>query len=184
MEVVFTPDECNYITSLWDSKSQVGLKDTRQKYRDDGTSFTLKISGKSSLNSVRITDKKELDFIKSKLKNIGVNDIHFGSVSIIRYDKGDSLAPHIDGSHPIDSDNSNISGQEFYKTLVLQLTDENEYEGGDFCLLGVPQSRKQGTYSLFLRTVEHEVREVKSGTRYSLVAYLTKKDLGEKQTLL
>jgi PKHD-type hydroxylase len=62
-------------------------------------------------------------------------------------------------------------------SLVLQLTDPSEYEGGDLLLhLGnEPDTapRAQGSVTIFPSYVLHEVTPVTSGTRHSLVAWVT-----------
>ena len=66
-------------------------------------------------------------------------------------------------------------------SIVLQLTDENEYEGGDFQLLDAGEkkpenlSRKQGIVLAFPSYTLHRVTPVTKGTRHSLVAWITGK---------
>lgn len=179
MDILFTEKECDYIQSYWSDAVATDFSLRREKTRDDGSKFTVKLRSGNSGQSVRVFDSEFIDFVSQKLKKIGVQKVSFESLTIIRYDKGDRLAPHIDGSHPINPDGNTIQGQELYKTLIIQISNPNDYVGGDFCLKGVPQDRTQGSYCLFQRTIEHEVREVLDGTRYSLVVYLTKEDLGE-----
>jgi predicted 2-oxoglutarate/Fe(II)-dependent dioxygenase YbiX len=184
MDILFTKDECDYIKSYWSDAVVTDFSLRREKTRDDGSKFTVKLRTGNSGQSVRVFDKKFINFVQERLRKIGIQKITFESLTIIRYDEGDRLAPHIDGSHPINPDGNTIEGQELYKTLIIQISKPDEYKGGDFCLLGNPQDRTQGSYCLFQRTVEHEVREVLNGTRYSLVVYLTKEDLGEGKSIL
>lgn len=62
-------------------------------------------------------------------------------------------------------------------SLVLQLTDPAEYEGGQLLLhLGDDPDiapSKQGSVTIFPSYVLHEVTPVTSGTRHSLVAWVT-----------
>lgn len=64
-------------------------------------------------------------------------------------------------------------------SIVLQLTDENDYEGGDFQLFesDKPQtlSRKQGSLLAFPSYTVHRVTEVTKGTRNSLVGWINGK---------
>ena len=60
-----------------------------------------------------------------------------------------------------------------YKTLVIQLSDENDYDGGTLYVNDVPQTRTQGDYSLFLSKEIHEVKLITKGTRYSLTYFLS-----------
>lgn len=62
-------------------------------------------------------------------------------------------------------------------SLVIQLSDPNHYEGGDLQLMvsGDPTnlSRERGTISIFPSFVLHRVTPVTSGTRYSLVCWVS-----------
>lgn len=62
-------------------------------------------------------------------------------------------------------------------TIVIQLTDENEYEGGElqFFLGGEPTKapRKQGTVIIFPSYILHSVTPTTKGTRHSLVGWIT-----------
>jgi len=62
-------------------------------------------------------------------------------------------------------------------SVVLQLSDENDYEGGELCLFSGNQkiraSKKQGTLIFFPSYVTHKVEKVKSGERFSLVSWIS-----------
>jgi PKHD-type hydroxylase len=61
-------------------------------------------------------------------------------------------------------------------SMVLQLSDEQSYEGGEFEILDsdIPEQlpRKQGTVLLFPSYTMHRVTEVTKGTRHSLVGWI------------
>ena len=61
-------------------------------------------------------------------------------------------------------------------SVIIQLSDESEYEGGDFEIdkqYEQPQDMKQkGTVLVFPSFLQHRVTEVISGTRKSLVAWI------------
>ena len=62
-------------------------------------------------------------------------------------------------------------------SFTLQLSDPDEYEGGDLCLhyMNEPTkvNRKRGLVAVFPSWTLHEVEPVTKGTRYSLVAWIT-----------
>ena len=64
-------------------------------------------------------------------------------------------------------------------SLTVQLSDPKKYEGGDLCLYDSDKpslgSKKQGGVVVFPSFVQHEVRPVTKGQRYSLVAWITGK---------
>lgn len=62
-------------------------------------------------------------------------------------------------------------------SIILQLTDPSEYEGGNLILENVEQAppadmiRKQGSLIAFPSFIYHKLEPVTSGTRHSLVAW-------------
>jgi len=64
-------------------------------------------------------------------------------------------------------------------SLSIQLTDPNEYEGGELFLYenekGIEMKKEQGTLILFPSYILHEVKPVTKGERNSLVAWITGK---------
>lgn len=64
-------------------------------------------------------------------------------------------------------------------SFTLQLSDPDDYEGGDLCLYSEEKpkvaGRKQGFVTVFPSYVLHEVTPVTKGTRYSLVSWITGK---------
>jgi len=73
-----------------------------------------------------------------------------------------------------------------YKTMTrklsvsVQLSDPKDYKGGDLVIYegehGFEAKRSQGSITVFPSFVEHEVKPVTKGTRYSLVGWITGKD--------
>ena len=64
-------------------------------------------------------------------------------------------------------------------SVSVQLSDPEEYEGGDLCLYGnekaTPMDKKQGTLIVFPSYTLHEVMPVTRGERNSLVTWVTGK---------
>ena len=62
-------------------------------------------------------------------------------------------------------------------SIVLQLSDESDYEGGDFIIRNSSKDqflqRKQGTILAFPSYTVHKVSPVTKGTRHSLVGWIT-----------
>ena len=63
-------------------------------------------------------------------------------------------------------------------SVTIQLSDSNDYEGGDFVFDQEYQSpdpkalRKKGTILVFPSPIRHAVKPVTKGTRKSLVAWV------------
>ena len=54
-------------------------------------------------------------------------------------------------------------------TMIVQLSDENDYAGGIFTILGKPMPKKKGTLISFPSFYTHAVSLITSGTRWSLI---------------
>jgi PKHD-type hydroxylase len=82
---------------------------------------------------------------------------------VIRYRPGARFKKHIDIGH---------GGAVKRKiSLILQLSDSSDYEGGDLVIADLPASRARGSGVIFPSWVPHEVQAVTSGLRYSLVTW-------------
>lgn len=94
--------------------------------------------------------------------------IHQGMIQYTRYTAGDHFDWHED--HP-SQDEPTIRKLAF----SIQLSDEDEYEGGDLQFWYHKESffapRKKGTIIFFDARLIHRVRKVKSGTRRALVGW-------------
>lgn len=85
-------------------------------------------------------------------------------IQIIRYEPGSFFTDHVDIGYA-DSANRKIS-------LVVQLSNSEDYEGGDLVFasdLEVPRQRGYGC--VFPSWVLHRVEKITRGTRYSLAAW-------------
>jgi len=172
--MLLSKKDCEYILSFWDeSKSNGSTKYLKQKVNNDTTiTFRTKVSG----NYIDFIDNTELvSFLLSKLKIIDVKSIS-SSIKLARYQEGDYFEPHHDFNY--------YDTGALYKTLVIQLSDENSYEGGDLYVKDIPQTRKQGDYSLFLSSDIHEVKLLKKGTRFSLTLFLLESDFINTKTII
>ena len=176
-EVLFTSEECEWLKSFYSEEEAIDGSKPIDMITKDGEVIPITFrQGKKGVKGFfhNTNNPTLIKFLKERLYFLGVRKIN--GVKFIKYQKGDVLAPHVDfGRYGVESN---------YKTLVVQLSNENDYSGGDFCLWGVPQSRLQGTYNFFLRTVEHEVTEVTSGVRYSMSLFFTEDDLHIKKSII
>jgi len=165
--------ECKHILSFWnEDKSIASTKYLEGKIDEVNTiKFRTKVSGRYLDSNNPILR----NFLLSKLSSIGIVSLP-EYVKIARYCEGDYFEPHHD---------FNFYGEgSVFKTLVIQLTDENEYEGGTLYVLDKPQSRTQGDYSLFLSKEIHEVKLITSGIRYSLTYHLSEDNFVYQKTAI
>jgi PKHD-type hydroxylase len=87
-------------------------------------------------------------------------------IQFARYGVGDAFGWHLDAG----------GGQTSTRKLSMsvQLSDDDEYTGGDLELCACPQlepRRRRGTIIVFPSFLAHQVTPVTRGTRHSLVAW-------------
>ena len=102
---------------------------------------------------------------------------HFDALMIVRYEGKDKghYVKHLDASYDVNEKSAMRK-----LSFVMQLTDSNEYEGGDLILypgayherskIVIP--RKKGTIVIFPSRIAHEVTPVTNGVRHSLVTWI------------
>jgi hypothetical protein len=56
-------------------------------------------------------------------------------------------------------------------TMSVQLSDAEEFEGGDLTVLGQTMSKSKGSVSAFPSLLSHEVKTVIKGERWSLISW-------------
>lgn len=100
-----------------------------------------------------------------------------------KYSVGDSFPPHRDDNI---SNYGSVDKKRAlrYKTLVLQLSNEDSYTGGELIVNEIKVNSSQGNLVCFSSGLLHEVLPVTSGTRYSLALWLLKEDFNIKHSLL
>ncbi len=166
--VIFTPSECEYIKSFYN---------TEEEHTSDEIQEYGKVSIKFNNSSTKYTTTKNpklIEFLESKLKPHGVKSIPV--VKFMRYVAGDNLARHTDFSkYGVDI---------IYKTYLIQLSNSDDYVGGNLIVGDTAQSRDQGFLSIINPTTPHEVTTVISGERLSLVLFLYEDNLNLQKTII
>lgn len=194
--VLFSKEDCEYIKSFWDDFNSIDgvvyrtingnyLKDittvingvtTVQLQTENGRIITIKPKN-AKLKFLDLFNKELINFILSRLSKIGIKSILNNQVKITKYIEGDFFAPH--------RDFKNIDGFGCaYKTLVIQLSESSDYTGGTLYIKNIPQSKEQGSYSLFLSSDIHEIKRIDSGIRFSLTIFLYESDFSSAKSKL
>lgn len=175
------------------------------------TKFKQAVIGGKSLKQ---TSKKELNFLKENIRNSDINwqnelwiyreikpFIEYAnqkagwnfqhdwieSLQFTKYEKGQYYNIHADTfSEPFKDKRPNFKGKIRKLSITCQLTDPNDYEGGELVFV-IPQiidnkiklqeiTCKQflpkGTVIVFPSFVWHKINPVKKGVRYSLVSWI------------
>lgn len=174
-KILFSNEDCNYIKNLFkdtDFKRSLVTVHNDDIYSDFRTSEEVLID--FSL------DKKNI--ILSKLKDIGIYETP-SYFSVLRYDVGQEFKKHRDNAGQQNKTNSNR-----FKTVVIQLSNENDYDGGELVVYynrkEVIISKEIGNTIVFDSSLEHKVERVKKGRRYSIVFWTEKPKSGVNNTLI
>ena len=116
-------------------------------------------------------DYQGFEFLSEKFNKIGI--INKPKFNINKYKKGFFFLPHYDSSK------KNNYRTERLKTLIINLSNTNEYTGGDLIVGKKEIKIKQGTALIFNSNVIHEVKTVTEGLRYSLVSWLGRENISD-----
>jgi hypothetical protein len=194
--VLFSKEDCEYIKSFWDDFNSIDgalYRTTDGNYRkhithvidgatggqlqtEEGRIISIKPRN-AKLKFLDLFNKELINFILSRLSKIGIKSILNNQVKITKYIEGDFFAPHRDFK-------STDKFGSTYKTLVIRLSDSSDYTGGDLYVKNIPQSKEQGSYSLFLSSDIHEIKRIDSGTRFSLTIFLYESDFSSVKSKL
>lgn len=194
--ILFSKEECEYIKSFWDDSNSIDgvvYRTTARNYHkgiahliDDATGGQVQMEEgrpisikpkNAKLKFLDLFNKELINFILSRLSKIGIKSILNNQVKITKYIEGDFFAPHRDFK------NRDKNGYT-YKTLVIQLSELSDYTGGDLYVKNIPQSKEQGSHSLFLSSDIHEIKRIDSGIRFSLTIFLYESDFSSAKSKL
>ena len=169
---LFTQDECEYFKSLSNDKlfERSGII---------GGNNTIVVSEYRTSTQVVIQINSDLsDIILEKVKDFGIKTLPEYFI-ILKYDKTQEYKRHNDSA--LDYPNR-------YKTLIIQLSNETDYEGGELCIFHndeiITSSKEVGNVIMFDSSIDHLANKIKTGTRYSLVFWLSIDNFGLTKTLI
>ena len=167
---LFMPHEIENILGLWNNEKTIkATVSGDEKYRDE--------LRKSSV--MFIDNTPAFDWIYQKLASIAMksnNDFYWfdllgfhQELQLTRYSEGDFFDWHLDFGK------GEISARKL--SITVQLSDENEYEGGDLQFMinekVVNAPRKKGTIVVFPSFIIHRVTPITKGTRQSIVGWVS-----------
>lgn len=167
---LFLPHEIDRIIDFWeDDKTIKATLSGDKKYND-----ALR---KSSV--MFIDNTHENDWIYSKLGALAINcnqeRFHFDllgfhqELQLTKYSEGNFFDWHLDFGA------GEISNRKL--SMTIQLSDEEEYEGGDLQFMInneiVNAPRKKGTIVIFPSFIMHRVTPITKGTRQSIVGWVS-----------
>jgi predicted 2-oxoglutarate/Fe(II)-dependent dioxygenase YbiX len=168
-KILFSKEECDYLKTLFNEdefvRSDVTYDFKSSEHSKNRTSYGVLIDA----------SKDQKNLIQDRLKLIGV-DSKLQSFSVLRYEVGQEFKRHTDNITKFGNKHTHR-----FKTIVIQLSDEDEYEGGELVIFDSDEkliiSKKLGNVVCFFSHLEHQVNKIISGKRYSIVLWASKEDI-------
>ena len=177
-EKLFTPEECDMIFTHFPKRPfDTGLTARMDKGEYEIIpSFSNRLETKLDLNDhinhelFGDSGRVAKDFLKEKFSKWIDGDLDQWA-KVIRYGVGDFLRSHIDSG-----EGDILSRRDW--TLIIQLSDGDEYEGGDVVIGDWIMPKEKGFTCLFNGGyVPHEITKVTSGERKSFITWFSNQDL-------
>jgi predicted 2-oxoglutarate/Fe(II)-dependent dioxygenase YbiX len=172
-KVLFSKDECEFL-------KKIGTDNVfkQSKVISSKTNEVLQNVYRTSTESIIKINKDLENFLLKKLKTLGIKTLPT-EFTILRYEKSQEFKIHTD---------SDINHPKNYKTIVVQLSDTDEYVGGELCVYlnenKVIASKKIGNTIIFNSSLEHCANKIEKGIRYSMVLFLQRGNFGVINSLI
>lgn len=158
------PQQCLWIKSLCTEYRQSEIVN---RFGYEGVKPDFRSSKTCYVNLDSTTQQKLISMIDV----IGVTSLPQKEIHLLEYGQGGFFSSHRDGNKR-------------YKTVIIQLTNPQEYEGGELYVEDNMVSKEQGTIVMFSSNHLHELKLVKSGVRHALVLWLKKEHFNEEKELI
>ena len=172
-EVILTSDECQSIIDMNRGFSRSGVASLHNTYENSYRT--------SSESLTKTTDGIRL-LLLPKLSKYNIISLP-NYFNILKYDIGQEFKKHRDIGNGIKDSNKR------YKTLIIQLSNFDDYEGGDLIVWSNDEvtktvcDKKIGNMILFPSKSLHQAKPVVSGTRYVMIFFLTNNHFNIRKTL-
>jgi predicted 2-oxoglutarate/Fe(II)-dependent dioxygenase YbiX len=169
---LFNKDECDYFKSLPDDESF-----KRSKVTDNSKLDSISEYRTSSESTIQLNNDLS-NTILDKLKEFKIKSLPEFFI-ILKYNKTQEFKRHND---------SGLQYPTRYKTLIIQLSNETDYDGGELCIFHngetIISSKEIGNVVMFDSSIDHCANKIKEGIRYSMVFWLSIDNFGLNKTLI
>lgn len=172
--VLLSEEECQFVKSFFSEDTALDGKDPL--VLDIDSENTISIKRKASAKYLDVTEPELINFLIDKLSPLKIKSISNNTAKLVRYSQGDYFGKH--------TDFYKYGNGASYKTLVIQLSNSDDYKGGNLVVKDVPQNRELGSFSLFNSSDIHEVTLITEGERYSLTLFLVHNDFIHNLSLI
>lgn len=165
---LFNKDECDYFKSLSDDKS----------FQREHSKLLIMSEHRTWTESVIDLNYDLSNIILEKLKEFGIVSLPKFFV-ILKYIKGQELKRHNDTA---------LQYPNRYKTLIIQLSNETDYDGGELCIFQngktTISSKEIGNVIMFDSSIDHCANKINDGIRYSMAFWLSIDNFGLNKSLV
>jgi PKHD-type hydroxylase len=167
---IFTPEECDIIVTM-----------CKNNFKMSAGTVLSEIGSYRESNIAFCPPTTELSWVYQRITS-GVNLLNkdYFNFDLWGFAEGLQFTEYVAPAGKYDAHtDKTLMGAVRKLSIVLQLSDENSYEGGDLEIIEGkdPQKllRTQGTMLAFPSYVLHRVTPVTNGTRHSMVGWITGK---------
>ena len=160
-DIIFSKEECDSILKLNDGFNTIN---------NSKVEIAIPSKRKSKFGKVISIDLLE-DIILPKIRQLGIISLKNSQPMFIQYNIGDYFKPHTDVTYGSDPSTIRVY------TLIIQLSDSSEYDGGILRVEDNYANKDRGTVIIFRSDKVHELTEVSRGSRNILVCMFSSKDL-------
>lgn len=165
-KIILNKSECQLIIDLCDDFKESQI--IYDNLSDENQNIGELNKQKRNSETAKIKDLEKIkSFLLPRLKEFNIKNLP-DNTRVLRYKKGSFFSPH--------TDRIGLFGNRKL-TLIIQLSEEDSYEGGVLIINNNPISKQIGNLVLFDSGVIHEVTELSSGERFVLVSWIEIDDM-------
>lgn len=164
---VLSKEDCEWIKSLC-----VDFSPSEVTYNNDDSTRNLNNKFRSSKTCFVALDQNQRERLLSMISFLGVTSLPIErEIQLLEYSEGGFFKRHKDGPKR-------------YKTILIQLSDKSEYDGGELYIEDKLASKEQGSIIIFDSNTFHQLDMVTRGKRYVLVVWLLKEHFTIKKGII
>lgn len=169
---LLTKEECDFVLNKFTNFETSSLYEYNTK--------RINTKYRSSKESTQKISEELYELLIKKLKKFEIVSLP-DYIKVLKYEVGGEFKKHTDRG-----DNNETKHR--YKTIIVQLSDEYSYEGGDLVVWDGKDeifiNKNIGNFVMFDSGLEHQAMPVTNGIRYVLVMWLSKNNIVNKLNYL
>jgi len=170
--ILFSKEDCDWLLTKAGEYEQSGVAYAPTK--EDALTRKGKINEKDRISyqcDMGQPTGELYDLLVDRLKPFDIAHLENSFIGFVRYFKGGFFTKHVDGP-------------ERAATVIIQLSESDDYTGGNLVVRDKIVGREKGNTVIFDTQTTHELTEVFSGTRDALVIWVDRNSIQKKRTIL